>query len=229
MPEPWPEEPTIWFGDELDPVVTVHLPREPVSQGAQGKKRRGLIAELQQLTRQVPWMFTGDVSVVIEWTVHLQWRYESDRALDVDNIVKPILDGTTGPHGVLIDDTQVNHVSVNWITWTRTDRQHLRIELRSLDQDLYQRKGFALVEVRPALCLPMPALADDSEARGVFWSMVQMQFNGYDDLRAMGAPWETARMILPNQRLFHRNKLGRFTVLTPDEYVRGPAPAGESK
>jgi hypothetical protein len=61
MAEPWPEEPTIWFGADFEPLVTIHLPREPVSQGADGRKRRGLIAELQGLTRQVPWTYTGDV------------------------------------------------------------------------------------------------------------------------------------------------------------------------
>lgn len=221
MPEPWPDEPTIWFGDEFEPMVTIHLPREPVSQGADGRKRRALIAELRELTRQVPWMFTGDVSVIMEWTVHPRWRYESDRAVDIDNIVKPILDGITGPEGVLIDDTQVNHVSVNWITWTRTDRQHLKIEVRSLDRDLYEQKGFPLVEVRPSLCLPLPALASDPQARRTLWQMLETQFNGLDELQAMGAPWESARMILPIQRLFHRNKLRQFTVLAPDEYVDG--------
>ena len=47
MLESWPEEPTVWFGFEFEPLVTIHLPREPVSQGADGRKRRGLIADLQ--------------------------------------------------------------------------------------------------------------------------------------------------------------------------------------
>lgn len=42
MPEPWSDEPTIWFGDELEPLVTIHLRREPVSQGADGRKRSAL-------------------------------------------------------------------------------------------------------------------------------------------------------------------------------------------
>lgn len=221
MLESWPEEPTVWFGFEFEPLVTIHLPREPVSQGADGRKRRGLIADLQDLTRRVPWMYTGDVSVVIEWTVHLKLRYESDRAVDVDNIVKPILDGITGPDGVLIDDTQVNHISVNWITWTRTDRQHLKVELRSLDLDLYEQKGFALVEVRPALCLPLPALANSPDGRRLFSQAIQRQFETHDKLLRMGLAWDTARGILPVQRLFHRNKVTKFDVMSWEEYVEG--------
>lgn len=175
----------MWHTDEFEPVVTIHLPRDPVSQGADGRKRRALGAELRQLTSQVPWMYTGDVSVEIEWTVHLQWRYESDRAEDVDNIVKPILDGITGPEGVLIDDTQVNHVSVNWNTWLRTDRQHLKIRFRSLDQDLYASKqDLVFVEVRPKLFLPLPALRSDPEGRNLMWRAATIGFDGYDDLMA---------------------------------------------
>ena len=35
------------------------------------------------------WTYTGDVAIEIEWTVHLRWRYESDRAVDVDNSSSP--------------------------------------------------------------------------------------------------------------------------------------------
>lgn len=227
MREAWPEDPTIWFGDEFEPLVTLHLPREPVSQGADARKRRGLITDLQRLTTQVPWMYTGDVSVVIEWTVHVRWRYESDRAADVDNIVKPLLDGISGPDGVLIDDTQVNHVAVNWTTWARADRQHLKIDVRSLDQGLYQQKGFPLVEMRPPLCLPMPTLSGDPEARRILCSLVQTQFDGYDELQARGVPWEVAGSILPIQRPFHRNKLRGFEVLAPEQYVQGVTLGGQ--
>jgi hypothetical protein len=160
-------------------------------------------------------------SVTIEWTVHLKWRYESDRAVDVDNIVKPILDGLAGPDGVLIDDTQVNQVSVNWITWARTDRQHLRIDLRSLDLDLYEQKGFALVEVRPSLCLPLPLLDGHPEGRQLFATAIQRHFDTCDELLALGAPWETARGVLPIQRLFHLNKVTRFEAMSWQEYVAG--------
>ena len=54
----------------------------------------------------------------IEWTVHEQDRYESDAAPDVDNILKPLLDGLCGPEGVLIDDCQVQAVDCRWIDWT---------------------------------------------------------------------------------------------------------------
>lgn len=42
MREAWPDDPTIWFGGEFEPLVTLHLPREPVSQGADARKRRGI-------------------------------------------------------------------------------------------------------------------------------------------------------------------------------------------
>lgn len=217
----WSDEPQIAFSDEFEPLVELNLPREPVSAGADGRKRRGLKEDIQALTRGVPWMYTGDVSIEIEWTVHLRWRYESDRAVDVDNIVKPILDGLTGPDGILIDDTQVNHVSVHWTTWTRTDRQHVRISIRSLDQDLYEQRGFALIEIRPRLCLPAPAVPDDEVARNILMDAWSMQFDTQDHLMESGVAWETARAVLPIQRVFHRNKLAGFTIITPEQYRSG--------
>ena len=221
MTSPWPDEPTIEFSKEFEPFVTLHLPREPVSQGASGKKRRGLIADVQGLTRDVPWMFTGDVTVRIEWLLHPRWKYESDRALDVDNILKPIIDGLRGPDGVLIDDTQLNHVSVNWMDWTRTDRQHLRIDVRSIDPWLYSDKGFQLVEVRAGLCLPLPDLPDKPDARAAAWRMVANGFDGFDELERLGATWENADLIRPIQRVFRTNKVTDFPLISPEQYVAG--------
>jgi Holliday junction resolvase RusA-like endonuclease len=214
------------YSEQFEPLVEIHLPREPVSAQSAGKKRRALASHLRALTRRVPWVYTGDVSVEIEWTVHLRSRYESDRAVDVDNIVKPILDGITGPEGCLIDDTQVNHVSVNWTTWTRTDRQHLKIAIRSLDADLYALRGFSLVEVRPRLCVPMPSA--DAGARRLLMDAVESQVRTYEELLSIGASWDDARLILGIQRPFHRNKLTAFEVISPEQYRSGELAPGSA-
>jgi Holliday junction resolvase RusA-like endonuclease len=223
----WPEVPTVWHSDEFEPLVEMHLPRSPVAAGADGRKRAEFKAALRSLAAQVPWMYTGDVSVTIEWTVHLRWRYESDRAEDVDNIVKPIIDAISGPGGSVLDDTQINQVSVSWQTWTRTDRQHIRVSLRSLDHELYlDRRSLVLVEIRPRLCLPMPALSDEPEARQRFLDAIDAEFDAHDRLVELGMGWEDARGVLPIQRLLHRNKLREFSILTPIEYRSG-RPAGQ--
>jgi hypothetical protein len=110
---------------------------------------------LRELAGKVPWFYTGDVSVEIEWTVHVRTRYESHKSVDIDNIAKPILDGVSGIGGCLIDDSQVQHVSVYWTTWTREDREHLRITIRSNAPDLTADRALVMVEIRPGLCLPM--------------------------------------------------------------------------
>jgi Holliday junction resolvase RusA-like endonuclease len=217
MEDPWPDEPTIQFSDDFEPVVVIHLPREPVSTRAAGRKKGRLQAELRDLTKRVPWTYTGDVAIEIEWTVHLRWRCESDRAVDVDNIVKPILHGIAGTDGVLIDDTQVNHISVNWITWARADRQHLKIQLSSLDPQMYDTRGFSLVEVRPPLCLPLPAL--DEEGRRLLWSMLEKHRRARPT-SGHGVGWDQARVVLPGQRLFHSSS--RVTSATSPDTTSPP-------
>lgn len=221
MSTPWPEDPTVFHSDEFDPVVELHLPRGPVSSGADARKRRGFKNELGQLTTQIPWTFTADVSVIIEWTVDLRWRYGSDRAVDVDNILKPILDGITGPRGCLLDDTQVNQVSVNWTTWTRTDRQHLKIGITSLDPGGYMPRDLAIVAIVPKVCLPVWRLPDDEPARHLVMDIYESQYRTHQEMLDIGLAWEAAQGVLPAQRPFHPNKLAAFDIFTPDQYRSG--------
>ena len=191
-----------------------------MSQRATGKARQQLAQQLASLTAKVPWVFSGDVSVEIEWTVRLKWRYESDRAQDVDNIVKPILDGISGPTGCLIDDTQVNHVSVHWTTWIRPDRQHLKISIRSLDPWVYLPRGFKLVQLNNGYVIPLPHL-DDARLRQLLVEATEKQMETFEALQGTGLAWESAQHVLPVQRYFHPNKLSRFQIITADDYQTG--------
>jgi Holliday junction resolvase RusA-like endonuclease len=217
--DPWPERAILRVAQsELGGPVELHIPREPVSLQAAGKKRRALSREIASLAASVNWFFTGDVDVSVQWTLSEKHRYESDRALDLDNILKPLLDGLSGPNGCLIDDTQVQHISVGWIDWTREDRQHLRIQIEALDPDEWMTRSFHMVEIRPAMCIPLPADIS-AEAAGMLLRAVERMFAGSDELMRMGVSWTVARRLRPLQRTFHRNKVREFEVISPDAYL----------
>lgn len=98
------------------PDYVVEFDFAPVSfQGSQGARRR-----LEQAVRDAATkpgrLLTGEVGIEIEWFLHEKRRWESPHTLgtpDLDNILKPIIDGLCGPAGLLIDDCQVQSVACN--------------------------------------------------------------------------------------------------------------------
>ena len=85
---------------------------------------------------------------------------------------------------------------------------------------MYLQRPFAMVEVRPPLCLPMPHF-DSEKHRGVFMDGVDSQMRGYEELLALDVVWDQARYVLGGQRPFHRNKLTAFEIISPDTYRAG--------
>jgi Holliday junction resolvase RusA-like endonuclease len=89
----------------------------PVSQQSTRSEKDKFAELMRKQIGNSPYLLSGDVRVEIEWSLHEQYRYESDAAPDVDNILKPLLDALCGPQGVLIDDCQVQAVDCRWIDW----------------------------------------------------------------------------------------------------------------
>lgn len=88
----------------------------------------------------------------IQWLVYEQERYENPDLPDMDNIIKPILDGLTGPDGVLIDDCQVQTVSSHWIDWNK--KEHHNIRIRYCPDDYVSKQNLAFVNIGNNLYMP---------------------------------------------------------------------------
>lgn len=77
-------------------------------------------------------IYWGEVQVVITLYLDVQTVLETSETADVDNYTQGILDAIKGPDGILIDDTQVQALTVSWIddheTW-------FEIEIRSSPDD----------------------------------------------------------------------------------------------
>lgn len=118
------------------PNYVIELAFAPVSfQGSPGARRR-----LEQIVREAATkpgrLLTGEVGIEIEWLLHEKRRWESPHTLgtpDLDNILKPLIDGLCGPTGLLIDDCQVQAVACNWIDWERDPDQRITLRIRTMD------------------------------------------------------------------------------------------------
>jgi Holliday junction resolvase RusA-like endonuclease len=133
--------------------LTFSFSFEPVSLQSSALKREYVIAEIRKVTTTLGYLLSGDVKVEIQWLVHEQERYESGNAPDMDNIIKPILDGLSGPDGIIIDDCQVQTISSHWIDWTKREHQ-VNISILYIPDDYVTKKNLLFVNIGANLFMP---------------------------------------------------------------------------
>jgi len=86
----------------------------PVPYGNGAAQRGEFRAAIQaELTNQ--WLYSHEIHLDITLHVDVQTTLETDETADLDNYAKAILDGLKGPNGIMIDDTQVQALSIHWI------------------------------------------------------------------------------------------------------------------
>lgn len=91
-----------------------HFRFAPVPYGNVAARRGDFRAAIQaELTNQ--WFYANEITLEITLHVDVQTTLETDETADLDNYVKAILDALKGPNGIMIDDTQVQSLSISWI------------------------------------------------------------------------------------------------------------------
>lgn len=86
----------------------------PVPYGNGAAQRGDFRAAIQaELTNR--WLFSNEIHLEITLHVDVQTTLETDESADLDNYAKAILDGLKGPSGIMIDDTQVQALTISWI------------------------------------------------------------------------------------------------------------------
>lgn len=205
------------LGDKPPPgILEIRLELAPVSQQAAAETKRRFKEALRSVTRTAQFMFSGDVRLSVQWFISERARYETDRSPDVDNILKPLIDGLVGAEGLLIDDNQIQHVSCSWLD-SINDAEQLQVELRFLDGEWVPKKGLVFVQFSDGLCLPIP---------GSLSKKIQLKFlDAYSHLldarseaNRMGIDYAWAKMLMPSQRVFHRTRVHAFPVLRESDF-----------
>jgi hypothetical protein len=185
-----------------------------VSQQARRSEKDKFTALLQDRMSECNYLLSGDVKVDIEWMVHEQDRYESDTSPDVDNVLKPLLDALSGPDGVLVDDCQVQAVLCYWVDWAPHDQQ-VCIRLSFHPDEWVSKESLCFVHLGLGLCFPINRA---SNPRGVLLIVehVDRMLATRNALVKRGRGYYEAQYVMSVQRLFHRTRLGKFTVLELD-------------
>ena len=198
--------------------VTVVLTARPVSLQGSSAGKQQITDTIRRAIGGVGRLFMDDVQVEIEWMVHEDERYLGIQSPDVDNIVKPILDALSGPDGVMVNDCQVQAVTVYWIDAPPAAHGYhrLHIRLRSSPLGLYENTDVYWVRCEDGLCFPLWHHLPKEVALRMLdhWleriaAVQQMIDEGIDPTQA--------RMLQPIQRRFHHARLGGYDVYTVED------------
>lgn len=197
--------------------ISIGLP--PVSLQSAGNSKREFIQKVREECSRYPFLLAGEVQIEVTWHVHEQERYETDRSPDVDNILKPLLDGLSGPEGILIDDNQVQSICCSWIDWTSRDEEVV-VEVKYLREYWVPKGHFKFVQFDKGLCYPI-ATYFPRELQKAFVSIFEKGLVERRDLEKLGARYEESRALMPIARVFHRTRISQFPVVTLEEFKRG--------
>jgi Holliday junction resolvase RusA-like endonuclease len=197
--------------------VQIKLAAVPVSVQAKKDRRDAISAELKAVTADIPILFSGDVGVTVELWRSEQEHYESDRSADIDNVIKPILDGLAGPDGVMIDDNQVQHVQCYWNQHVQAPAAMLTIDNRM--REYVYKKDLAFIHMGKQLYFPMNNFGSPELATGML-DMLQKYRETRDELETKGMNYSEYRYLMPVQRYFHRTRLGRFRCIELEDARR---------
>ena len=203
---------------ELDPnappefgELQFELPIAPVSQQASRAAKDALVAHIRSVTAPLKYIFDSEVQIDIQWFIHERLRWETDTSPDVDNIIKPLLDGLCGPDGILVDDCQVQSIMSSWLNW-HSDDQKLNIRIKCYPNHFMMKAGLYFVRFQNALCYPVPAEVVEKGGLETWLDVIEKALQTRDELEALtGGCYYPARYVLPFG-FIHRSRLSQFHV-----------------
>jgi Holliday junction resolvase RusA-like endonuclease len=200
-------------------IISFRVNLAPTSQQSKRAVKDGFTKACKEAMAKFPVILYGEVKVDIVWYIHEQDRYETDAAPDVDNILKPLLDGLYGPGALLIDDCQVQEISCRWIDSAIHD-QSVEIEVRHHPDDWLRRDSLSFVEFESCLCMPLSDSAP-REAKILMLETWRLAFATREALLQKGWDWYSANSVMPIIRPFHKSRvIKRFKVISIDAMMR---------
>lgn len=190
---------------------------EPVSLQSSSEKRNFVKSEIRKKTKFIKYLLSGDVKVEIQWLLHEQQRYESANSPDMDNIIKPKLDGLSGPKGILIDDCQVQTVGSHWIDWTKQEHQ-INIYIRYISDDYVKKDGLIFTNMGNNLYMPFNSNTPKFANKIILKQLEKMASSKNQDLEKT-VDYYLAKKFNSIQRVFHKSRIfGEFITVELDDF-----------
>lgn len=124
----------------------------PISYAAGGVKRAAFREAIQAELKN-KFFYINEVRLDIVLHLDVQTVLETDETADVDNYAKAILDGLKGPNGILLDDTQVQALTIYWLYSYGRDRTYFDVSISSSPED-FMLKPVEFYEMPDGLWYP---------------------------------------------------------------------------
>jgi Holliday junction resolvase RusA-like endonuclease len=185
--------------------LTFSFSLEPVSLQSSGVRKEFVRSEIKKVTRKINYLLSGDVKIDIQWLVFEQERYENPNSPDMDNIIKPILDGLSGPDGLLIDDCQVQTVSSHWTDWTKKEHK-INITIQYIPDDYVTKKNLLFVNIGDNLCMPFHSDLPQ-KANELILNHLENGMNLRNEMLKQTANYYQAKLFMSIQRVFHKSRI----------------------
>jgi Holliday junction resolvase RusA-like endonuclease len=116
-------------------------------------KRDELVKSISQELSKFKWQISGAVSIQFYWYLSHYDRHESDKSADLNNLTKPILDALVGEDSLLIDDSQVKELYIEWISKNEDlETSLLRIWIEFNNDFSLKKETLFFVQYYNAMC-----------------------------------------------------------------------------
>jgi Holliday junction resolvase RusA-like endonuclease len=210
------QRPASFLISEAGGEAVLELPLRPVSSQAKSAEKEEYRETIRKLIASKDVILLNDVTIDVKWHVEERARYEGDSTPDVDNILKPLLDGVSGPKGLLINDCQVQAIGSYWVD-EYYDSQSLEIRFTFERDFAISRKSLVFVRIEDQVFIPMDDSLGPIELLAIL-DFLEFQFKARAELFKLGHGYRTARRVMPSQRVYHRTRIEGFRFYEMEEY-----------
>ena len=132
----------------------------PIPYSGSKNNRRKFIKQVRRELADVKFVYFGEVKLDITLYFDEQKRLETPELADLDNYAKLLCDALKGPHGLLIDDTQIQSLFISWIDTPL--HYYFTIRLNGNPDD-YVMKPISLYEMPNHLFYPISSKSRTKE------------------------------------------------------------------
>ena len=174
---------------------------KPVSVQNNGGKRVAFKKELQKITCNSDYIVTGTCWIAIDYYCQHVKREKNPGVYDIDNIVKPILDGLVGKDGLIVDDVIVDRVTVNWIDTTHDD--YFVVEIEYPDLLFTKKDDLVFLKSRSGWCFPSSSELIENEK---YIELMETYFTTWDGISTEDDYYNIAG-ALPSQNFIYHVKI----------------------
>lgn len=154
---------------------------KPIPYGNRNKQR--FKEEVQSYFQSIQYYFVDEVKLHINLYLSEGRRYETPDSADLDNYAKLICDCLKGSKGILIDDIQIQHLSISWFDTVNEEYFEVAIQGRSDD---FIMKDIEFYEMQNGMYYPISNKVWTTNGVKVFDEKLRMAGILCERLRLLG-------------------------------------------